>query len=70
MPSIIRCCKDCPDRKIVDGVRCHDWCERYAKESATNKQCLDDKFKDTYAVDYVKDQRTKALRRKHNKRHK
>lgn len=30
----IKCCLGCPDRKIVNGVRCHSWCERYAEAVA------------------------------------
>lgn len=40
----INCCKDCPDRKIVDGVRCHSWCEKYAKENAENQKILTKAF--------------------------
>ena len=42
MPSIIKCCYKCPDRKIVDGVRCHSWCERYAEEAALNDGIMKD----------------------------
>lgn len=66
----INCCKDCPDRKIVDGVRCHDWCEKYTREAAANKRQLDEKFNDRFAVEYLKDQRTRVIRRKQNKRRK
>lgn len=70
MPSIVQCCKDCPDRKIVDGIRCHSWCDKYAKEAAANKRQLDEKFNDRFAAEYLKDQRTRVIRRKQNKRRK
>ena len=40
----INCCKDCPDRKIVDGVRCHSWCEKYNKENTENQKILTKAF--------------------------
>lgn len=55
MPSIINCCKDCPDRKIVDGVRCHSWCEKYAAEDALNKKRLKETHDYNQAREFTKD---------------
>ena len=31
---LISCCKDCPDRRVVDGFNCHTHCKTYKKQRA------------------------------------
>ena len=55
--SKIKCCHNCPDRKFVNGVRCHSWCERYNQELeqhiAESKKANKKNFDSKYYVDTV-----------------
>ena len=50
--AIIHCCKDCPDRKIVNGVRCHSTCEKYLAEEAANKKRLEEAYAENKTNEY------------------
>lgn len=63
MPSIIKCCYKCPDRKIVDGVRCHSWCERYAEEAANNEKIITDLRRQDDVGNFVSTSVIKAMKR-------
>ena len=70
---MIKCCLGCPDRKIVDGVRCHSWCERYAREAAENREMLRRKYLDglsrQYAGDLVAEKKDESAKYRKRRRH-
>lgn len=70
--GIIHCCKGCPDRKIVDGKRCHSTCERYLKEAAENQKRLDAAYEESKNNEYFSETVAKRFDRdvKYKKRRK
>lgn len=68
--AVIRCCKDCTKPRFVDGVRCHSWCEEYAKESAKNQKGLERLYKDNDYKAFKSGNVTKTLRRVQTHRYK
>lgn len=65
--DIFGCCKDCPDRKIVDGVRCHSWCEKYKAEQESNAKRLKQIRIDSVMTDYIKTNRTRIIKRRNRR---
>lgn len=68
--SVITCCKNCTKPRFVDGVRCHSFCEQYAKEKAVNDRGLDQLYKDNDYKAFKSGVVTKTLRRVGNHRYK
>ncbi len=68
--SVIRCCKGCTDRKMVDGVRCHSWCEKYANERAVLDQEMKQRMQTNDYKVFMSRSVTKTLRRFGNHRYK
>lgn len=69
MPAI-RCCKDCTKPRFVDGVRCHSFCEDYAKEAAVKVQERKQLYQDNEYSSFRSSNVTRTLRRIGNHRYK
>ena len=69
MPAI-KCCKDCTKPRFVDGVRCHSFCEDYARENAINQKGREQLYKDDDYGAFRSSNVTKTLRRAGNHRYK
>ena len=65
----INCCHGCTDRKIVNGVRCHSWCQTYKDEVAEHHRKMKEYTEGAEAHQYACTTVTKKLD-KAAKRHK
>lgn len=59
--GVIKCCHHCTERAIVNGVRCHSWCERYKKERAKRDEMLEAEYRRKNEGRYYEDTIVKKM---------
>lgn len=56
LPKYNSPCYKCPDRKIVDGHRCHSFCEKWAQSKAAHdeivKKALEEMTRDSLLTSF------------------